>query len=126
MLQWVKDNMWRFKWRGLSGNQLGVTGWIQGTGYTSEAGYEIFVPNEQVVSVWRALIDAGATPVGLGNGYTFVWRKDTSCPVLISCGLNLMMGHIRSSHEIMGNERTVWPRHGLNSLDVRYTFSRIR
>ena len=43
----------RFKWSALSKNNLGVTGWIQGTGYTGEAGYEIFVPNEDVVAVWR-------------------------------------------------------------------------
>ena len=65
----------RFKWSNLSENQLGVTGWIQGTGYTGEAGYEIFVPNEQIAIVWRALINAGATPVGLGARDTLRLEK---------------------------------------------------
>ena len=65
----------RFKWREFSENQLGVTGWIQGTGYTGEPGYEIFVPNEQVATVWRALVDAGATPVGLGARDTLRLEK---------------------------------------------------
>ena len=65
----------RFKWSALSENNLGVTGWIQGTGYTGEAGYEIFVPNEDVVAVWRALAEAGATPIGLGARDTLRLEK---------------------------------------------------
>lgn len=56
----------RFKWRMLTDNSLGMSGWIQGTGYTGEAGYEIFVPNDQAPVLWRALVNNGATPVGLG------------------------------------------------------------
>ena len=37
----------RFKWRELSENQLGVSGWIQGTGYTGGGGLRIFVPNAE-------------------------------------------------------------------------------
>ena len=55
----------RFKWRSITTNNLGTKGWIQGTGYTGEPGYEIFVPNDDAPELWRALIDAGATPVGL-------------------------------------------------------------
>ena len=65
----------RFRWSQLTQNNLEVTGWIQGTGYTGEAGYEIFVPNDSVASVWRALIDAGATPVGLGARDTLRLEK---------------------------------------------------
>ncbi len=65
----------RFKWSEISENSLGVEGWIQGTGYTGEAGYEIFVPNDSVALVWRALIDAGATPVGLGARDTLRLEK---------------------------------------------------
>jgi aminomethyltransferase len=36
------------------------------TGYTGEDGYEILVPAERAVTLWRALIDAGVAPVGLG------------------------------------------------------------
>ncbi|WP_027881991.1 glycine cleavage system aminomethyltransferase GcvT [Meiothermus rufus] len=36
------------------------------TGYTGEDGYEIFVAPDEVGAVWQALLDAGATPCGLG------------------------------------------------------------
>jgi len=36
------------------------------TGYTGEDGFEIFVAPEQAAAVWRALIDAGVVPAGLG------------------------------------------------------------
>lgn len=65
----------RFKWRELTENTLGVSGWIQGTGYTGEAGYEIFVSNSDAPRLWRALVDAGATPVGLGARDTLRLEK---------------------------------------------------
>ena len=65
----------RFKWRSLTSNALNVTGWIQGTGYTGEAGYEIFVPNGEAPVLWRALIQNGATPVGLGARDTLRLEK---------------------------------------------------
>lgn len=36
------------------------------TGYTGEDGFEIFVPKEKTVALWRDLHQAGATPAGLG------------------------------------------------------------
>lgn len=65
----------RFKWRALTENDLGVSGWIQGTGYTGEAGYEIFVPNADAPSLWRSLVNHGATPVGLGARDTLRLEK---------------------------------------------------
>ena len=65
----------RFKWRALTTNALETSGWIQGTGYTGEAGYEIFVPNESAPAVWRALVSNGATPVGLGARDTLRLEK---------------------------------------------------
>ena len=59
-------------------NSLGITGWIQGTGYTGERGFEIFVPNEQVKSLWDALLDNGGhgiSPVGLGARDTLRMEK---------------------------------------------------
>jgi aminomethyltransferase len=44
----------------------GAPGWVAGTGYTGEDGVELHVPAEQAVSCWRALLDAGITPAGLG------------------------------------------------------------
>ena len=59
-------------------NDLGITGWVQGTGYTGERGFEIFVPNSQVKSLWDALLDDGGhgiCPVGLGARDTLRMEK---------------------------------------------------
>ena len=113
----------RFKWSALSENSLGVTGWIQGTGYTGEAGYEIFVPNEDVVAVWRALAEAGATPIGLGardtlrlekgyllSGVDFLWPglDDGSHTFLArdSWETNVPFG-LDLGHEFTGKSRVV-------------------
>jgi aminomethyltransferase len=39
---------------------------IAGTGYTGEDGVELLVRPEDAVRVWDALVDNGATPIGLG------------------------------------------------------------
>ncbi len=39
---------------------------VAGTGYTGEDGVEIAVPAERAVGLWRALLEAGAAPAGLG------------------------------------------------------------
>ena len=39
---------------------------VAGTGYTGEPGAEIAVPAEAAADLWRALIEAGVTPAGLG------------------------------------------------------------
>ena len=39
---------------------------VAGTGYTGEAGVEIAVPGDVAASLWRAAIDAGIEPAGLG------------------------------------------------------------
>ncbi len=41
-------------------------GWVAGTGYTGEDGVELHVPLAAAVDVWRALLEAGITPAGLG------------------------------------------------------------
>jgi aminomethyltransferase len=43
-----------------------VDGLVCGTGYTGEGGVEILVEPGAAVDVWGRLIDAGATPAGLG------------------------------------------------------------
>tara|TARA_B100000214_G_scaffold326866_1_gene265135 strand:- start:474 stop:1661 length:1188 start_codon:yes stop_codon:yes gene_type:complete len=68
-----------FRWRRITTNDLGLEGWIQGTGYTGERGFEIFVPNEFAVVLWRSLIkkgsDWGMCPVGLGARDTLRLEK---------------------------------------------------
>ena len=71
----TQNHVGRFKWAEISENDLGVQGWIQGTGYTGEAGYEIFIPNQDAAKLWRALIDAGSTPIGLGARDTLRLEK---------------------------------------------------
>ncbi|MGO9560462.1 MAG: glycine cleavage system aminomethyltransferase GcvT [Acidimicrobiales bacterium] len=44
----------------------GVPCLVAGTGYTGEDGVECAVPVEAAVSLWHAILDAGATPAGLG------------------------------------------------------------
>ena len=41
--------------------------WLARTGYTGEPlGFELFIPSDQAVSIWQALIENGAIAVGLG------------------------------------------------------------
>ena len=49
------------------------------TGYTGEDGFELIVPNEQVVGAWNFFINEGAVPAGLG-------ARDT---LRLEAGLNL-------------------------------------
>lgn len=44
----------------------GATVLVSRTGYTGEDGFELYLPQEATLSVWEALFDAGALPVGLG------------------------------------------------------------
>ena len=39
---------------------------VAGTGYTGEDGIEIHVPREHAPELWRAVLNAGVTPAGLG------------------------------------------------------------
>ena len=40
--------------------------WLARTGYTGEDGFEIVVTSDSVVGLWRALVDVGCVPCGLG------------------------------------------------------------
>jgi aminomethyltransferase len=62
----------------------GASGFVGGTGYTGEDGVELFVPGEAAVDVWRALLEAGVVPAGLG-------ARDT---------LRLEMGYPLHGHEL--------------------------
>ncbi len=44
----------------------GAPGYAAGTGYTGEDGVELHVPAAAAPAVWRALLEAGITPAGLG------------------------------------------------------------
>ncbi len=118
------NHVGRFRWKQIESNSLNISGWIQGTGYTGEAGYEIFVPNEQASILWRALIDAGATPIGLGardtlrlekgyllSGVDFCWpplQEEDSDGFLTrdSWETNVPFG-IDLEHEFIGRDRVL-------------------
>jgi aminomethyltransferase len=52
------------------GRVAGIDALISRTGYTGEAGFELYVPSENGAQLWRSLLEAGAAdgllPVGLG------------------------------------------------------------
>jgi aminomethyltransferase len=52
------------------GTVAGVPGTVSATGYTGEDGFELYVPADGAVGLWRALLDAGQSvgllPAGLG------------------------------------------------------------
>jgi len=50
----------------VEGEVAGVPSLISRTGYTGEDGFELYLPGDGAVAVWRALEGAGATPAGLG------------------------------------------------------------
>jgi aminomethyltransferase len=59
----------KYYWFG-HGEIAGIRGTISRTGYTGEAGFEIFVPPGQAAALWNALMEAGKpdglVPCGLG------------------------------------------------------------
>lgn len=55
----------------------GVPTWVARTGFSGEIGYELIPDRDGAVSLWQALVDAGAVPMGL----------DTLEPMRIEAGL---------------------------------------
>jgi aminomethyltransferase len=69
-------------WTGV--DVFGAPGFVARTGYTGERGIELYAPAAEAPAAFRALLDAGAVPVGLG-------ARDT---------LRLEMGYALYGHEI--------------------------
>ncbi len=69
----------RFRAQAIRDNRLGIDGWIQGTGYTGEKGFEVFVGNDRARELWDALLaegkEDGLVPVGLGARDTLRMEK---------------------------------------------------
>lgn len=65
-------------------DMFGAPGIVARTGYTGERGVEVYAPRDAAVKVFRSLLGAGASPVGLG-------ARDT---------LRLEMGYALYGHEI--------------------------
>ena len=52
--------------RFVEGEVAGFAALISRTGYTGEDGFELYVGPDDAPGIWRTLIEAGATPAGLG------------------------------------------------------------
>jgi aminomethyltransferase len=56
-------------YRFVEGTAGGVSAVVSATGYTGEDGFELYVPSDAAVGLWRRILDAGGervTPAGLG------------------------------------------------------------
>jgi aminomethyltransferase len=85
----------------------GHTVWVGGTGYTGERGAEIAIDADAAPSLWSALIDAGATPCGLGARDTLrlemgypLWGQDLDLATTpLEAGLDWVVGW---DHDFVG------------------------
>ncbi len=87
----------------------GVDVFAAATGYTGERGAEIYVPANAVVPIWDALLQAGATPCGLGARDTL--RLEAALPLYghelsadispLEAGLSRF---VKLDHEFVGRE----------------------
>lgn len=109
------NHVGRFKWQVIEANELSISGWIQGTGYTGEAGYEIFIPNDEAPQLWRSLISAGSTPVGLGARDTLRLEKG----YLLS-GVDFCWPGLPESSEFLA--RDSWETNVPFGLDLEHDF----
>ncbi|NMP21170.1 glycine cleavage system aminomethyltransferase GcvT [Sulfobacillus harzensis] len=53
-------------YRFLRGQVAGVDALISRTGYTGEDGFEVYLPWDDIITVWEALYQRGVRPIGLG------------------------------------------------------------
>ena len=72
------DNFQAAEWT-VNADKGAETWLIARTGYTGEDGFEVTMPAEDAASVWKALLDAGVKPCGLG-------ARDT---LRLEAGMNL-------------------------------------
>lgn len=109
------NHVGRFRWQNISQNQHQINGWIQGTGYTGESGYEIFIPNSEAPVLWRELIKSGATPVGLGARDTLRLEKG----YLLS-GVDFIWPQLNPSDPFLA--RDTWETNVPFGLDLEHDF----
>jgi aminomethyltransferase len=71
-----ENSVQRFRCQEILENEVGLSGWIQGTGYTGEKGFEFFLPNEDATTLWDVLVShSDVFPVGLGARDTLRMEK---------------------------------------------------
>jgi len=86
-------------------DMAGVSCLLSRTGYTGEWGYELYFPAEHAVAVWRALLEGGIPPAGLG-------ARDT---------LRLEVGYPLYGHE-WSEDRTPVAAVGKQFMDLNKSF----
>lgn len=122
------NNVRRFRCQEIQENPLGISGWIQGTGYTGESGVEIFIPNSEAPLLWDSLIsNPNVVPVGLGardtlrlekgyllSGQDFLWPGKGNSPdgfpdnFLSRTTFETAVPYgLSNSHEYIGREKLI-------------------
>jgi len=96
----------------LEGTVLGKPGFLARTGYTGEDGFEVMIDPEVAKSLWRALLQSGVVPCGLGARDTLRLEaamalygqdiNDSTTP--LEAGLNWLV-HLDRKGEFMGRSR---------------------
>ncbi|MEY3733697.1 MAG: aminomethyltransferase [Actinomycetota bacterium] len=97
------------------------------TGYTGERGYEILAPSAAVPDLWDAVVDAGATPAGLGArdtlrtemGYPLHGHELSADITPVQAGLVWAVGWDKpafAGRDALVAERAAGPRRRLRGL----------
>lgn len=105
------------RFRVIQGEYAGGPYWAAGTGYTGETGAEIAVPAYAAVKLMLALVEAGATPCGLGARDTLrlemgypLWGQDLDEHTTpLEAGLEWVVDW---DHEFIGKPALVAQRQG--------------
>ncbi len=114
------------RFRVKAGEFAGHEAIVAGTGYTGESGAEICVPIASAHDLWRAILDAGATPAALGARDTLrlemgypLWGQDLHENVTpLEAGLGWVVDW---GHDFVGREALEAIRYDLPSQLVAFT-----
>jgi aminomethyltransferase len=97
-----------------------------GTGYTGERGGELCISHEGAPALWRALVDAGATPAGLGSRDTLrlemgypLWGQDLDPDTTpLEAGLGWVVAW---DHDFIGRDALLGQRDSLTRQLIAFT-----
>jgi len=97
-----------------------------GTGYTGEVGAELYIRAEAAEMLWNALVEAGASPAGLGARDTLrlemgypLWGHDLTADTSpLEAGLGWVVAW---DHDFVGKEALETQRHQLSRRLIAFT-----
>jgi len=72
------------------------------TGYTGEDGVEIFCSHEKARSIWKSLMEAGATPCGLASRDVLREHGNMSSPTVLFILERLRRAEVRGPAVVIG------------------------